>query len=1109
MKTKKLTKIKTMLCLFLLTLTGITTVQAQTTGTGVDPNAVMMDDFESGSFSKWTARPGSRGEKMTFDLMNATNGDLIKFGNHALKVNIDFTNAQENQTLTAQISPGTSGDALLIPGNAAGGKKLGMWVYATPGVQGMWMRVSTRAIGASSGVTNTDLASSINWTGWKYVHCNLPKGHEFHPDGIRFLVLKSNTNYFVNGYVIIDNIRVTNQSFTEDLFPPVVNSLTGNGENLTGTLTTSQIDLAAKFSEVGNPSSGLNYNSIHMNVDGYLFKTGDPGFNIDPENNTVSLNGMNLSNGMHTVTVNVEDNFGHVTNRTGSFTVDASDGKTTTINTQPDEEAKVGNPFKIQIKSNNTKDIKELDIVLSLNNIGSVSDKNGIEFAGSAQKGSSYSYNPRNGHVTISLKNDITDPSANTEGTLATILVNISKFSNPTDILICTPVSAKAVYADNSLSLFSLFETFEKNIKSDFDFNVVKRIVGAPGEIKVTDMNGSPVAGATVYVLNEEKTEVITSAVTQGDGIAKNMSFTNTAQSVNVYAEKEGKFTYTRLVRTLDPLHTNIPAIIRAGVTSDPKTSKTITWVTNPVSSEEPAIIKIAKKTDGESSFIEFTGTTKILEYNALASNGIAKGNSVTLENLNPGTTYIYQVGDGTNWSPTHEFTTTSDSKKLSFSAFGDLQATSNEQMSRFLAAAKTIEEMPEKPWFNLNVGDIVDTDDRHDYYSYYGHLFNERPGFANIDMVAAYGNHEYMGNPDADNIKFVNGHHTVEPSANYDAKIVGTGTYASEYGNMLVISLDWAHKGGAPVNTILNEQAKWLEEVLSKTDKTWKVVTMHYPIYPYESTPGTQAIFGPVFDKYNVQLLLCGHGHTYERVQIYNGNNVVPPGDKRTFTPGIGGTMYFQLGDMTRSTANGRWIHCAVDGKEMRVTSRDANNNIVENECFTLYASPISNYGITFSTVSGNGSVIATVDEKEISNGTEVKEGKDVVFKAIPNDGFKVKEWKVNNKVIEGHEAEEFTLTNLSEASDISVEFDAITGTEESLENRLSVYPNPFGDILSVSGADGCNIRIVDLAGTVIYNKQIIASHERIELNHLTPGVYFCHIQKDKQTKVVKVMKR
>lgn len=1106
MKTKNLTQ-RALFFLFSLFCTVLPfSANAQTGSIGVDPNAVILDDFESGSTAKWNTRPGSRGEKMSFELMNVSNGDITRFGNYALKVNIDFTDAQPNQTLTAQISPGTTTDLLQIPGNAAGGKRLGMWVYATPGVKGMWMRVSTRPIGATSGVSNTDLAGEINWTGWKYVECDLPAKHEFHPDCIRFLVLKSYPNYYVNGYVIIDNIRVTNQSFTEDSYPPTISTFTGNGNALSGTFNTSVIDIAASFKDNGTPASGINHENIDLTVDGYRFKTGDDGFLIDKEANTVTLKGMNLANGTHNAEVHVEDFFGHITTQKASFVIEASDGKTTTVTAVPDEKAEVGNPFEIKINANNPKDVKELELVLELNNIGSVAAENGVVFAPSAQMGSSYEYNARNGNLTIRLVNDT---RAEAHETLASIKVNISKNSNPTDILRCSPVSAKAVYADNSLSLFSLFKAFDREVASAFDFTVSKRIVGAPGEVLVTDNTGLPQSGATVYALDETMTNVIATAVTGADGMATDMEFTAAPQSVNIYAEKEGKYSYTRLIRTLNPLLSGTPTYIRAGVTADPKTAKTITWVTNPIQSAEVAVMKLAKKADGETAFREIAGITKILEYNAIASNGVSQGNSVTVENLEPGTTYIYQVGDGSTWSPTLEFTTASETNKFSFSAFGDLQATSVGDMTRFVAAAKTIEEMEQRPLFNLNVGDVVDTDDRYDYYSYCGYLFNQRPGFANIDMVSAYGNHEYMGNADADNIKFVNGHHTVAPSDKYDAKVVGTGSYATEYGNMLVIALDWAHKGDASVTDILKEQAKWMEEILSKTDKTWKIVTMHYPLYPYESTPGSQGILAPVLDKYNVQLLLCGHGHTYERVQVYQNNYLVPPGDKRTFEPVIGGTLYFQLGDMTRSTQNGRWIHCAVDGKKMRVTSRDANNNVVENECFTLYASQMNKYGVIFNTVNGNGTLGATVDGEAIISGNEITEGKEIVFKAVPAEGYKIKEWKVNDTTVDGLTDPSYTHTNLSEPVNVTVEFAEATGMNEVSLQDAAVYPNPFDDLLHITGALNGRIRITDVAGTVVHTQEITRADESADLGKLSPGVYFVHIEKEKQTRMFKVMKR
>ncbi|MFR9164960.1 MAG: T9SS type A sorting domain-containing protein [Dysgonomonas sp.] len=1114
MKTRKFAKMATVFVSLLLCMSGMVTVKAQPPGVGVDPNVIMLDDFENGSTSKWAWKAFGRGEKASIELASAAAGDPVRFGEYALKFNIDFTNADAGQTLPANLSPGMSRPGIIIPGNdgQSGNKRIGMWIYASPGVSGMWMRVATRPNNATSGTTPVNLkiegsgGDKINWSGgWKYVTGDLPANYEFHPDGIRFLVTASYPNYRVNGYVIIDNIRITNQSFTEDLTPPTISSLTGNGANLTGTFTTSQIDLAAAFSDQGTPSSGINYNSISISVDGYVYKVGDAGFTVDESANTVSLTGVKMSNGTHNVEVHVEDNFGHITTKTETITVDAEE-ESTAITTELDAEANVGNPFIIKINTTNSKDVKELNVIMKVNSVGSIDAVNGVVFAPSAQVGSIYAFDSRNEQLTINLKNDIT---AGAVETLATININISKNCNPTDVLRCSPVSAGIVYGDDSQSTVNLFDAFEKNVLAAYDFVVNKRIVGLPGEVLVTNLDGSPLAGATVYALNSELA-LITSAVTDANGIASGMSFTDIAQPVNIYAEKDGKYTYTKLIRTLTPLLSNTPSYIRSGTTPDPKTSKTITWVTNPVLAAENAIMKLAKKSEGESGFQQFTGTTKILEYNAVASSGVLIGNSVTVENLEPGTDYIYQVGDGTTWSTTREFTTTTVTNKFSFSAFGDLQASSMAMMDRLIAMGGTIEEMSKKPLFTLNVGDINDTDDRYDYLSYYGHLFDQRTDFAGIDMISGYGNHEYMGNPDADNIKFLNGHHTVEASADYDARIVGTGSYAVEYGNMLVISLDWEHKGIVSSTAMMTEQAKWLEDILSKTDKTWKIVTMHYPIYPNASTPGSQSILAPVFDKYNVQIMFCGHGHTFERVQVYQGSPVVPYGDRRTVTPGIGGTLYFQLGDSKVTTAQGRWIFCEVDGKRMDVTVRDANNNIVNNECFTLYASALEEYAVTFNTVNENGTLTATVDGTEITTGQQVQEGKDVIFTATPDTGYKIKEWKLNNTVVNGT-GTTYTLSDLAEAAIVTVEFELAdgTGVENHSAANLNIYPNPFTDVLHITGAEDGTLQVMNVVGTVVHIQRIATADETIRLEQLLPGVYFFHVEKDGQTKVIKVIKK
>ncbi|GAB4128827.1 MAG: hypothetical protein Fur0027_12860 [Raineya sp.] len=57
----------------------------------------------------------------------------------------------------------------------------------------------------------------------------------------------------------------------------------------------------------------------------------------------------------------------------------------------------------------------------------------------------------------------------------------------------------------------------------------------------------------------------------------------------------------------------------------------------------------------------------------------------------------------------------------------------------------------------------------------------------------------------------------------------------------------------------------------------------------------------------------------------------------------------------------------------------------------FVLYGAPM--YPITFS-AGANGSVAATVDGSPITSGANVRAGKNVVFTATPNTGYRVAQW-------------------------------------------------------------------------------------------------------------------
>lgn len=1116
MKTSKFAGMATVLFTLLLCMSGIIPVKAQPAGIpGVDPNALLLLDFEDGDISGWTTSGIGRGEKVSVELMDAEKGDPVRFGRYAVKLNWDLTAAEKNTTISCIYSP--AGTSFTIPASPEEGRKIGMWIYASPECQGnIWFRLqqfsppnSTPGVNASYiTVFGNEIRYDNYWTGWKYHEFIIPsKGtnKEMGPPSkstpsygmFRFLQEKSGVAHqLTKGYFIIDNIRVTSAGVKEDIIRPTIRKLTGNETTLDGaTFLTGDINLSATYNDAGG--SEINASSACFVVNGVMYRSGDAGFTADET--TATLTGLKLRNGTHTIVMHVEDNFGNIQEKSATFKVNDPSQEATEVKLVADDKAHVGNIFEMKINTSKSADIKELNITLELNEYGTVDATDGVVFAPSVTE-KSYSYNPTNHQLTINLKNDDTSTEAKT---LATIKVNISKNSHPDDVIRCTPISSTATYGDGTTDAFSLFTAFSKPVSATYNLTVLKRIVGVDGEVLITDLNESPVAGATVYAGN-------VSGVTDANGIAS-FNFTDSAKELNMYAEKDGKYSYTYVVRTLAAKLDKIPSAIRSGVTADPNTSKTFTWMSNPATAAEPSIIKIAKKSDGENSFVEHTGETRMLEFTATAASGVAKGSRVTVTGLEPGTTYIYQLGDGVNWTPTREFTTTKYTDKFSFSAYGDLQATGPSDMQHWFAAAATLEAMETKPFFSITVGDIVDNDSRWDHHSHYSSLFDNYTTYANIDMAAGYGNHEYMGTPNANIIKFLNGHPSLEPSPNYNIEAVGDGTYAAVYGNMLVIVLDWESKGGG--YTALQrqtEQAKWLDEVLTKhANKVWKVISIHYEIPNTGFTPTSMATLGPVLDKHNVQVVFCGHGHTFRRVQVKN-NVWTPSNYTRTAAPVEGaGTLHWQLGGMRPSDGNSqRWVLGEVDGNTIKFTVRNGNNEIVADECFTL-TTAVEEYPVAFNTVNGNGTIIAKVDGTDITTGDKVAKGKVVSFTAIPELGYKVKEWKHNNETVNGKETT-YTLLGLDSAATVTVEFESdLEGIESNPMPELNIYPNPFVDVLHITGSENCTLRVMDITGVIVHTQEISGTSEIINLQHLLPGVYFCMVEKEGQAKTVKVIKK
>lgn len=258
---------------------------------------------------------------------------------------------------------------------------------------------------------------------------------------------------------------------------------------------------------------------------------------------------------------------------------------------------------------------------------------------------------------------------------------------------------------------------------------------------------------------------------------------------------------------------------------------------------------------------------------------GIYKSFRVKLENLDPGTKYMYRVGSRTDgWSEWIQFDlpNSNPAAPFSFIYFGDPQSDLRSQWSRTIRQA--YRSAPDAS-FLLYAGDLVNRgysdEEWGDFYTA-GDFIHRM-----IPSIMTPGNHEYeypMLSP------LWRTHFTLPENGPEGYKELEGACYYIDYPAVRVISLD----GTTSENDrkLRKVQAKWLESVLQETKKKWIILTLHQPFYSTKASrdnPQIRRAFKPLVEKYGVDMVLQGHDHAYGRGMLAAGQE----------TPGKTGTMY------------------------------------------------------------------------------------------------------------------------------------------------------------------------------------------------------------------------
>ena len=320
----------------------------------------------------------------------------------------------------------------------------------------------------------------------------------------------------------------------------------------------------------------------------------------------------------------------------------------------------------------------------------------------------------------------------------------------------------------------------------------------------------------------------------------------------------------------------DIPTRIILNLTDSPATSMAVTWR---MSREyRNAAVEYSVATPGT----EFVGAAirqpGSMEVMNVPREPVAFHYAALMRDLKPGTAYVYRVGKDSLWSEWNQFITAQGGNvPFSFVWFGDPQDDISEHLSRlFRQALRTAPEAR----FWLFSGDLTSEpeDDQ------WGELF-DAPGFVlrTIPTAMVPGNHDMGFKFQDDSIvrdakgKKVRGR-TVSPLWRVHVTLPENGvagleetSYSFDYQGVRFVMIN--------SNDRLEEQARWMDSVLSANPNRWTVVAFHHPLYSSgreRDDRKTRDAFLPLFDKYHVALVLTGHDHTYARSHRLANNSVV-----------------------------------------------------------------------------------------------------------------------------------------------------------------------------------------------------------------------------------------
>ena len=813
--------------------------------------------------------------------------DIVRFGHKAIKLEYNWTGLTGTDGACIGL-----GDNLAISGTPTA---LGVWVYIPEGVPVPWLRaqIATSTNGGQSwtnayvNFSNGSAAAGEGLkTGWQYLEADLTQyaGALIRVNSgmlFRAMVTTGGIGWYttdgtkldksdLKGYILLDNLCVVYGANNQDVTAPVVNSIQLVNDD--GTKT--ELENGATLSS-GNLRFFVTYDDGEETdpyatgvESAYFYFDGTYRGRYDRDNLGSTSGLMHFGNGLHSITFYLKDGYGNVTRETRYFTVAAEETDVPGVSLDLRGEPTVGKTWQLALTATDPASITSLSANVSVSRSYPVT---GVTFPEGVT--GTYDYDAAKGVVSVSIT--AIDHAVYTAGALAVIAVDI-----PTSVAEGGSVNVQVTKGSYGCKQTENLDISDLNqYATGFTTPVTNRPIEAMYRIQADTAVVGSTASAAVTVIRDGKAaagvHVYANDVLLGDtdenGRIDISSLTASQGSVNLRAADEaGNCSYQITLFSYDAVgdETGAPynVIYNLAPSAD---GKTITWMSNPAHSGDRAVARLSANADMTGA-VEVEGTSRLISYSS--SKQINRVNGVSLTGLTAGSTYYYQVGDGSVWSDVRSFTVPAAEKQTRFFLLADIQEEAAlEGMGRI--ANHLAGQYP----FGVQLGDAVDNVRYYNQWQDALSLFT-LDGIRDTDMIHVVGNHE------ADD----SGNGAIAARSVFG---VPAAWYSVERGDVYIAVLNHTSD-----KDTIQQFTQWLVEDAAKSTCTWKVLVTHVPAYYTNPTGGgeTYVQYLPAAcDAAGIDFYFSGNDHSYARTAPMTGGQVDENGTVYYICGSTGGKSY------------------------------------------------------------------------------------------------------------------------------------------------------------------------------------------------------------------------